>query len=212
MSREDEAAEQFLRQIYLGAQKMADAAPDYSYRRQRPSRPRLKNVEATEEESIGTKKRRARMPVSFESPEAVPEGYQGWLPPPGVARSREGTGKSPRDPQKLGAVLRTTARKMVWEEPLSLGLVSGHWPEIVGENIAAHTQIEALEEQKLFVRADSTAWARQLQILLPHIERRLEQELGPERVLQVIVHGPNRPSWRHGRYRVPGPGPRDTYG
>lgn len=208
MSEENADHRLFLHQAYMRAQKMADASPTRWNTRPK-FRPKPRDTEGADQDASSS---RTQMPAPFEEAAAIPKDYQGWLPPPGVARSREGTGKSPRDPRLLGAVLRTTARKMAWEEPLSLGLVSGHWPQIVGENIAQHTKIEALDQQKLYVRADSTAWARQLQILLPHIERRLEQELGPGRVQQVIVHGPNRPSWKHGRYRVPGPGPRDTYG
>ena len=41
---------------------------------------------------------------------------------------------------------------------------------------------------------------------------RIEAVVGPGVVTELIVLGPVAPSWVKGRRRVPGPGPRDTYG
>ena len=38
------------------------------------------------------------------------------------------------------------------------------------------------------------------------------EAVGPDVVTKLVVRGPVGPSWRHGRLRVPGQGPRDTYG
>jgi predicted nucleic acid-binding Zn ribbon protein len=62
------------------------------------------------------------------------------------------------------------------------------------------------------VRADSTAWATQLTLLAGSLVRRLNDELGDETVRVIDVQGPRGPSWRKGRLRVKGRGPRDTYG
>lgn len=136
----------------------------------------------------------------------------GWQPPPGIARTKSGTGKSRFDPQPLGNVLGQIQRRNDWQIPLSLGSIAARWEVIVGPQVAEHCQIESFADQKLHVRADSTAWAKQLRLLLPQIERRIAEELGPSAVQQVIVHAPQAPSWGKGRYRVPGRGPRDTYG
>jgi predicted nucleic acid-binding Zn ribbon protein len=62
------------------------------------------------------------------------------------------------------------------------------------------------------VRADSTAWATQVRLLVPTLLRRLAEELGEGVVEQVQVRGPAAPSWRKGPRSVRGQGPRDTYG
>ena len=62
------------------------------------------------------------------------------------------------------------------------------------------------------MRADSTAWATQVRLLAPTLLRRLAEELGEGVVERVAVGGPVGPSWRKGLRRVPGRGPRDTYG
>jgi predicted nucleic acid-binding Zn ribbon protein len=42
---------------------------------------------------------------------------------------------------------------------------------------------------------------------------RIVAELGPDVVTRLVVTGPVAPSWKHGRFSVPGArGPRDTYG
>jgi predicted nucleic acid-binding Zn ribbon protein len=64
----------------------------------------------------------------------------------------------------------------------------------------------------LVVQADSTAWATQVRLLVPTLLRRLAEVLGEGVVGQVQVRGPAAPSWRKGRLRVRGEGPRDTYG
>lgn len=140
------------------------------------------------------------------------EEDSGWRPPPGIARSLSGTGKSRRDPQALGSILDRTAMRRDWNIPLSLGTIAASWPEIVGPVVAEHSTVESLEDHRLQIRTDSTAWAKQLQLLLPQIEKRLDEIVGPRMVQQVIVHGPQRPSWKHGPRSVPGRGPRDTYG
>lgn len=136
----------------------------------------------------------------------------GWAPPPGIAHSRSGTGRSWRDPQDLHAILNRTTLRRQWKVPLSLGSIAAEWPDIVGESVALHSTVESLEEGRLLVRTDSTAWAKQLQLLVPQIERRLDEVVGGGIVTQVVVHGPQPPSWKHGLRSVPGRGPRDTYG
>lgn len=136
----------------------------------------------------------------------------GWRPGPGIARSKNGTGPSRFDPQPLGSVIGRLAARPEWQVPLSLGDVAAHWEEIVGPQVAQHCEIESFADGKLQVRTDSTAWAQQLRLLLPTIERRVAEELGEQAVRQVVVHGPRPPSWHHGQFRVPGRGPRDTYG
>ena len=42
--------------------------------------------------------------------------------------------------------------------------------------------------------------------------QRLDEELGFGVVTSVRVVGPAAPTWKHGRRRIAGPGPRDTYG
>ena len=56
--------------------------------------------------------------------------------------------------------------------------VSVRWRELVGPQVAEHAVIESFEPGLLTLRASSSAWAQQLRLLLPTIERRVIEALG----------------------------------
>lgn len=143
-------------------------------------------------------------------PEGEPEGR--WIPPPGVYRSKNGTGKSRWDPQDIGTILQLETTQRGWEHTLSVASVSADWHLIVGPQVAEHCPIDSFEGGVLVAQADSTAWAEQLRLLLPHIQRRIDERVGAGVVDKVIVKAPRAPSWVHGARHISGRGPRDTYG
>jgi predicted nucleic acid-binding Zn ribbon protein len=51
-----------------------------------------------------------------------------------------------------------------------------------------------------------------MKLLLPNLEKRLEEQIGIGRLSEIKILGPAAPSWKHGLRSVPGRGPRDTYG
>ncbi|WP_232847858.1 DUF721 domain-containing protein [Occultella kanbiaonis] len=147
------------------------------------------------------------------------------LAPGGVGRAgRRGPGRGPeaaapapghgtgRDPRSIGAAMDSLRGQLGWNQPLSIGGVIGRWREVVGDQIADHCAPETFDEGALVVRADSTAWATQIRLLLPQLERRLVEEVGEGVVTSIQVLGPGGPSWRKGPRSVRGRGPRDTYG
>ena len=131
-----------------------------------------------------------------------------WSRAPGMAAMRPRY----RRTNSLGAILARTISARAWDTPTKMGSVMAKWRDIVGPSNADHTRIETFEGHKLVVRADSTAWAKQLQLLLPTIERRIAEEVGSGVVEQVIILGPVAPSWKKGPYVVRGRGPRADYG
>ena len=132
---------------------------------------------------------------------------------PGIARGGlSGPGPDRRDPQPLGRAVDRMVGERGWEVPVAVGGIAGRWPELVGAQVAEHCLPEGFADGVLTVRADSTAWATQVRLLAPTLVQRLNVELGSGTVRSVTVLGPSGPSWRKGRLRVPGRGPRDTYG
>lgn len=118
-----------------------------------------------------------------------------------------------RDPQLLQGELARLVGDRGWALPLRMRGVFGRWPELVGEEVAAHCAPESFTDGTLVVRTDSTAWATQLKLLTPTIVRRLNEELGHGTVLVIEVVGPHLPTWKKGPRSVrDGRGPRDTYG
>ena len=131
-----------------------------------------------------------------------------WSRSPGMAAMRPRY----RRANSLGAILARTIKTREWDTPTKMGSVMAKWRDIVGPQVAEHARIETFEGHRLVVRTDSTAWAKQLQLLLPTIERRIAEEVGSGVVEQVIIRGPVAPSWRKGPYVVRGRGPRADYG
>lgn len=131
-----------------------------------------------------------------------------WSRAPGMAAMRPRY----RRANSLGAILARTIKTREWDTPTKMGSIMAKWRDIVGPQVADHARIETFEGHRLVVRTDSTAWAKQLQLLLPTIERRIAEEVGSGVVEQVIIRGPIAPSWRKGPYVVRGRGPRADYG
>ena len=116
------------------------------------------------------------------------------------------------DPQRLSAAIGGLLDGRGWQQQAAMGSVFGRWAEIVGPDLAAHTQPDTFTDGELAVTADSTAWATQVRLLAPELIRRLNAELGDGTVRRVKLRGPAPPR-RRGGWRVPGSkGPGDTYG
>ncbi|MEO8106748.1 MAG: DciA family protein [Actinomycetes bacterium] len=128
------------------------------------------------------------------------------------AGSYSGAGPDERDPQSIGRAVDDLVGERGWTAPLAVGGVEGRWPEIVGADVSQHCEPEQFEAGKLTVRADSTAWATQVRMLAPTLLARLNDDLGAGTVTHLQVLGPQGPSWKKGKLRVKGRGPRDTYG
>ena len=62
------------------------------------------------------------------------------------------------------------------------------------------------------LRAESTAWATQVRLLLPNLRTAIDTALGTGVISDISVIGPQAPTWVAGPRRVKGRGPRDTYG
>lgn len=127
---------------------------------------------------------------------------------------RRWSGPSPdsRDPQLLGAATSDLARSRGWSGRVAEGSVFGRWRAVVGEQIAAHASPRSLHDGVLTVSAESTAWATQLRMVQSQLLAKIAAAVGDGVVTSLKIVGPAGPTWRKGPYRVPGRGPRDTYG
>jgi predicted nucleic acid-binding Zn ribbon protein len=129
--------------------------------------------------------------------------------PPGAGGRRGRRG----DPQSLTAAIDGLIGEQGWAQAAAVGSVFGHWAQIVGADLGAHTTPESLTDGELTIAADSTAWATQVRLLAGQLVHRLNVELGDGSVRRVKVRGPASAPRRPGEWRVRGGrGPRDTYG
>lgn len=117
-----------------------------------------------------------------------------------------------RDPSDLGDVLDSVTRTLGWTSPLARGELLTAWPELVGSDIAAHSEPAGIDDGVLTVQCDSTAWATQLRIMRGEILTTILRRYPDAEVSSIRFSGPGAPSWKRGPRSVPGRGPRDTYG
>ncbi|CAB4735263.1 unannotated protein [freshwater metagenome] len=149
---------------------------------------------------------------------AVAGASAGGIRRPRRKRRQGGDGPRPapgddRDPQLLDSTLARLVADHGWALDLRVRGVFARWPELVGDEVAAHCTPETFADGRLVVRTDSTAWATQLKLLAPQLVRRLNEDLGAGTVTVIEVLGPHLPTWRKGPRSVrDGRGPRDTYG
>ncbi|MEV5070296.1 DUF721 domain-containing protein [Microbacterium sp. LMI12-1-1.1] len=117
-----------------------------------------------------------------------------------------------RDPRGVGDVIADLTREAGWNGQLAREDVVRAWAEVAGEDTARHTRPVAFSEGSLTVQADSTAWAKQLQLMRAHILSEIVRRFPEAKVDSVRFIGPDVPSWKWGPRTIPGRGPRDTYG
>ncbi|HEX3004546.1 MAG TPA: DciA family protein [Angustibacter sp.] len=158
----------------------------------------------------------AREAVARARAAAAARGLRPGMAPrrrPRVAgESRSSARSDDRDPQLFGAGIQRLVADRGWDVDVAVGGVMGRWGSVVGAQLAEHCAPESFHDGVLVVRADSTAWATQVRLLVPTVLRRLAEELGDSVVEQLQVKGPAAPTWRRGSRTVRGRGPRDTYG
>jgi predicted nucleic acid-binding Zn ribbon protein len=123
--------------------------------------------------------------------------------PAGPRRPRRPGRTHREDPQPLSTAFDGLLADQGWQTAAAVGSVFGRWDQLVGPEVAAHTQPERFSDGELVVIADSAAWATQVRLLTAAVLRRLNTELGHGTVTRVVVRGPAPPR-RTGPLRVRG--------
>ena len=136
----------------------------------------------------------------------------GVSPKPKERKQTRVTGGSGRDPLMVGEAVQEFLITNGLDQRQQVARVLEGWPGLVGPDVAAHVTVEGFDSGNLLLRADSTTWDNQMRLVQATLERRLSEELGEGAVSAITVLGPDAASWRFGSRRVPGRGPRDTYG
>jgi predicted nucleic acid-binding Zn ribbon protein len=138
--------------------------------------------------------------------------YQPSTPRTFVDEQRSGSGPDERDPAKLAGLIDKMIVNKGWDLQLATGKLRAQWKSIVGNDVSSHVDIEEFRLDPSGQSGTLVLRATQMKLLLPDLEKRLENEIGIGRLSEIKILGPNAPSWKHGLRSVPGRGPRDTYG
>lgn len=162
------------------------------------------------------------MPESDDLPETLSTylRLRGLEAPPNVRRRRRKRSNDDenepftagRDPRGLGDIVAAATREAGWEPELERADLVRQWADVAGANTAEHTRPVALKDGALTIQCDSTAWAKQLQLMRAHILTEIVRRYPEAGVGSLRFVGPDVPSWKWGLRAIPGRGPRDTYG
>lgn len=142
-------------------------------------------------------------------------GYVGRGQPGSIAPQQfSGARADGRDPARASAAVADLVEDRGWKARTRVAAVIGRWEDVAGQQLADHVHAVRFDEEtgSLTLQADSTAWATQTRVLIPHLLTRLDQIIEPGVVRQIEVAGPSTGRRGFGLLRVPGRGPRDTYG
>ncbi|NTV39314.1 MAG: DUF721 domain-containing protein [Demequinaceae bacterium] len=119
---------------------------------------------------------------------------------------------SGRDPRAMSDNVQSLLTRMGWTEHIEVASVTARWREVIGDQIADHCEPVSFDDGALLLRASSSAWATQMQLMSGQVRHRLNEEFGREVVKELRFIGPSDKNWVKGPRRVKGRGPRDTYG
>lgn len=116
-----------------------------------------------------------------------------------------------KEPLAVGELINELVQDRQWQGGLAEGEIFIKWPEIVGTEIALHSEPIEIKNGKLFIKCSSTAWATQLNLVKSELLISVKK-VAPG-ISELEIYGPNAPSWRKGLRTIQGSnGPRDTYG
>ena len=115
------------------------------------------------------------------------------------------------EPVAVGDLINELVKTRDWQSGLAEGEVFVKWEEIVGQEIAKHSEPIEIKDGKLLIKCSSTAWATQLNLVKNELLQSIQKNAPAIKELELL--GPNSPSWRKGLRTIQGAkGPRDTYG
>jgi predicted nucleic acid-binding Zn ribbon protein len=83
--------------------------------------------------------------------------------------------------------LDSVARSLGMAPAGAVGSVFGHWAELVGDQVAAHTRPVSLRDGVLVVLVDHPTWATQLRFLEQDLRARMAETIGDGTVTRIDV-------------------------
>ena len=99
---------------------------------------------------------------------------------------RDGAGPE-RSPQRLGRALDRLMGTLRAPSVDVLDSVFTKWPEIVGEDVAAHSRPVSIDGDTLIISASDPTWASELQWLENEVIAQVAKVSGSDRVSKVKV-------------------------
>ncbi|MEW6543926.1 MAG: DUF721 domain-containing protein [Nitrospirota bacterium] len=87
----------------------------------------------------------------------------------------------------VSAVLDGLAKRLGLESKLLEFHLRRRWPEIVGEQIAAHTRPDSIRFKKLYLLVENSVWLQQLTFLKPTLLEKINEAGGAKLVADLVL-------------------------
>ena len=87
--------------------------------------------------------------------------------------------------EALSGVLTRALRRLGLEDELKGWQVVDDWPHLVGPRVARHTRAVGFKEGTLRVEVEGSAWMHELSFLKHDLVRKIQRDLGTNRVRDV---------------------------
>lgn len=87
----------------------------------------------------------------------------------------------------IASVLSGIARRHGMEPKLLEHKLLKNWPEIAGEQIAAHTRPDQIKFKKLYLIAESSVWLQHLTFLKPELIEKINAAAGRSLITDVVL-------------------------
>lgn len=129
------------------------------------------------------------------------------------SRPKPERGSAPTDPTLISQTLQELVTERDWKSGIAEGTLFSTWPQIVGDEIAEHTEPISLLDGVLLIKCSSTTWAVQMKAMEIDLLKTIQQSTPGVLVDALRFMGPHAPSWKRGIRSIKNArGPRDTYG
>lgn len=87
----------------------------------------------------------------------------------------------------LGPTLSAVARQYGLDAKLLEYRLGRRWPEIVGDQVAAHTRPDAVRYRKLYLIAENSVWLQQLTFLKPSLLEKINAATGGPILSDIVL-------------------------
>ena len=94
-------------------------------------------------------------------------------------------------------MLGTLAGEGHWVPHLKVAQLRTQWNLVVGDAIAAHSQVADFRDGVLTIRAESPVWATQLNYLIPQLTATIRERLAGLDIERIQVTGPRQSQGRY---------------
>lgn len=88
----------------------------------------------------------------------------------------------------IGSIITQWLRDNNLESRVKESSVPDYWREIVGEAVAAHTEVERVSGGRMVIRAENPTWRVEILGRREEIRKKVNERLGADIISEIFVH------------------------